>query len=1397
MPIPKLLKKLSRKSLRGHSSDSEADNDFPPALPPPEHDGDPRIAFIPPYADSSPNSVRSMSSGRSSTPEWNHPSRQRSLTMTNESSAPSRSNSSLLGAHSRQASQSSTTLGKVYSPPAGPPPPSRQRTISFGSSRSVPFIVPEPDELPASGRSPSRARVHSPRPSYLGAMSMTGSQLSASPTPQTPPDPPPAPSQRQVPDDEMSKDLAAAWQTANTAPTQSKFDKTLQVVEGNFIKAQAQESQTETFVTGVVAGLTAAGAMDAIESGIHSLVEGLPALFSALDEVAKVHPFIGVAVLAFKAVWSLEQKRRANDKLILSLHVEMRDMMAVLTQLKNVKDAEEIAPDGSSIRGRMQETVKMTAEDIKGCANACDTYTKKRTLVKVLKSGIWAGKLTAFVGAFTKRRGEFEFALSIHTALGVDAANRAISAVDKTTQEMNAKMDMMMKMFQQFMTPEQREMSRVVEQRGGIQACQDDDKLLKELNELENKSTSAGKGVKNAKGTSSAGPKFGLEDLKDELTTDPDAAIERNMTVFARKFEVQQRQIVDELTKVIEREGDRVISALSSGPHDRLLDPDVHHIWKDAGWRSSAKARHFVLALRDHYQEGGPGAAATQDHQPDKQNAGVDDWALQYISVSRLQSISEALDDDGSGWVTILEANTFTSSRPLDWSLTKWLALWAVGFHQSMQQYAIKVRELLAKMFAVRLHVLPENRVAVNKYLETIYHGVTTLHSGVNPCYINESLQEKFAPYFDGEEARLRGNLEAVKYDIDALNTLYLVTGQGRIERFLMPLLYLLLSRDFQILRACQNKAVHPDELWDSADTINWLELAARDRVTLLEETFKQQKDDPKQQFKTFSHGLFQHIHDPDGLWDPQFVLAQDEAEYPYDDNLEDQSVDLSKILNYPLGAQQVDFDAYKAPTKPKKGTTRPSAVLRTLLGTWNGFTYVGTSVVPTTGMISMDLTATGSLTFGAASRANMSDFTIAGECGNNQQNMDTIGFKFKQSFPTRYAPLYFSGSWTSDTNSLTGTWGEESDPRTHPGVFIFKRMSPDCLTFFPAPSELGIEPSRALWKFAIEAVRYAVSRQGWSWAFFEQRAARRKRFIELYIRDTQFGKPLAAVEQEELGMLRKGFTVADSRFFHSVAERQIRLTTDHDVSCDACQGHIGGTRVICLTCRLEGTFDTVDFCDTLSCTSVKVVPSGLTKAHLPNHDILKVKRVVHIRYFGRTFRDAQAALKRSREFFADPSDQEPRKRHKPAPNCRVCRRTVSQPCWFCVQCQEPSFICNACEARKHISFGNHNMDLHDLVRSQLPLPEEREADFQERFEQHEQYIERRLQQLETTVNDRLTKVDERLMEMERMLTLLVSTLGNNNNNAGQTIPTSLTFAPSPVAQKKTSQIDLYHSSYP
>jgi len=63
----------------------------------------------------------------------------------------------------------------------------------------------------------------------------------------------------------------------------------------------------------------------------------------SLEFVATTHPFVGIAVLPFRAIVKLELDRRANDRRILTLISHMADMMQNLKHLPNKKIAEEHA----------------------------------------------------------------------------------------------------------------------------------------------------------------------------------------------------------------------------------------------------------------------------------------------------------------------------------------------------------------------------------------------------------------------------------------------------------------------------------------------------------------------------------------------------------------------------------------------------------------------------------------------------------------------------------------------------------------------------------------------------------------------------------------------------------------------------------------------------------------------------------------------------------------------------------------------------------------------------------------------------------------------------------------------------------------------------------------------
>lgn len=78
----------------------------------------------------------------------------------------------------------------------------------------------------------------------------------------------------------------------------------------------------------------------------------------------------------------------------------------------------------------MQSLSEGTATDIKACANVCDTYSKKRLLVKVLKGQVWEAKLVEWIEKFTKRKAEFEFALTMHTARAVDSVKVTVESME-------------------------------------------------------------------------------------------------------------------------------------------------------------------------------------------------------------------------------------------------------------------------------------------------------------------------------------------------------------------------------------------------------------------------------------------------------------------------------------------------------------------------------------------------------------------------------------------------------------------------------------------------------------------------------------------------------------------------------------------------------------------------------------------------------------------------------------------------------------------------------------------------------------------------------------------------------------------------------------------------------
>ena len=130
------------------------------------------------------------------------------------------------------------------------------------------------------------------------------------------------------------------------------------------------------------------------------------------------------------------------------------------------------------------------------------------------------------------------------------------------------RMDVMLQLFQEFVTPQQKKLAVMVQKMGG-DAALEDAQAMKEL-----------AGAESALSSESGHPtgrSFNFVELRQEIKGDPDEAIEKNSQFFDCKFDIQRRQIVEDVARVLSREGDRIISAVTAGPHDRIVDP----VWRE------------------------------------------------------------------------------------------------------------------------------------------------------------------------------------------------------------------------------------------------------------------------------------------------------------------------------------------------------------------------------------------------------------------------------------------------------------------------------------------------------------------------------------------------------------------------------------------------------------------------------------------------------------------------------------------------------------------------------------------------------------------------------------------------------------------------------------------------
>ncbi|PIL29979.1 hypothetical protein GSI_07890 [Ganoderma sinense ZZ0214-1] len=579
-------------------------------------------------------------------------------------------------------------------------------------------------------------------------------------------------------------------------------------------------------------------------------------------------------------------------------------------------------------------------------------------------------------------------------------------------------------------------------------------------------------------------------------------AINHNLSI---QFSEALRLMVVEANK-------RIIEDVTYGPHSNISDPVIREIWEQMvcfhgldyseiisinmtslrqHWHGGVGGLEFVFALRDHFR-------AKLDANPDQPSNDQDSdaWTLKYLGITGVQGIIEAIDDEAisSGYITVAKINAFTDSCLSCVGLL--IGLLVSGYQMSMSRYVTKIDSLLSKMFAL------------NATLTAAFRRPSVV--------IDNALLRRFEDYARADENRLLEKLEEMEYRIplEQWQVVSDICGHGPIETHVFPLLYLLLKRDFEIMRLARKKCLHSDELKDSMHTIMSVFTAINERHQNLAVVLQ-----------------FKFLQDPDEMWSQKELEQAIYLKAPYNDAAEAQDIDASNIIKYPL---RITDDPIAGLTVQETylEATQADTLLQKILGRWSGFCGEA-NVYPSQPMISLDLHADSqakSKSFQSKGLApDGSDWKLTGEYALSDNGQVHYTFSIAYVNDTQH----FTGQLDESGTTLSGSWRRSGHVAFS---FLFKRLSPDLMRVYPTPTELAANRPRALWLFAFSVIKDRRSRKKTSWKWFQTRWKTGQQYARLVMRSRETS-PFTAEEANDLAKCHRDMTPKEARVFNIFIE--------------------------------------------------------------------------------------------------------------------------------------------------------------------------------------------------------------------------------------------------------------------
>ncbi|KAF7377942.1 hypothetical protein MSAN_00218100 [Mycena sanguinolenta] len=301
--------------------------------------------------------------------------------------------------------------------------------------------------------------------------------------------------------------------------------------------------------------------------------------------------------------------------------------------------------------------------------------------------------------------------------------------------------------------------------------------------------------------------------LQKELEEKVDEVLEKHVALFTSQLEKQNGRLLQ-----------TILAAVDNGPYTKILDPDLREVWHAHHWPDPIRGQNFISGLSEYYKKKFSSQQRDSEH-----------WVVDYIDIAATKLI-EAVDDDGSQFLSAEEINNFTAPKPKDWSLTQWIVFWIAGWHPTVAWYKGKDRSHPAIAVDSSFAIRPSRQ---------------SMHVEPRLNFLMEDFRRL-------EEELLKTRLEKRFYFLDQRATVQEVSNHQRIDHYIFPLLYLLLNHHRDTMQRAGREHSEFTKMSTSLDSIFE---AVEWRVDVLKEKFRMNSLDVEKRFEEFSCGMFHLLY--------------------------------------------------------------------------------------------------------------------------------------------------------------------------------------------------------------------------------------------------------------------------------------------------------------------------------------------------------------------------------------------------------------------------------------------------------------------------------------------------------------------------------------------------------